>query len=472
MNVRRRGAVEKWLRDYIVPIIGLLLVIILIFNVFSSSSDTNNSNVKIENKIWLNLELEWMNPESFILYPWDNKEKIVWDTVLYKWEKVIVKEWMVNLSLNWVWNLKINKLWELKYLENGNFSLFSSDLWLNSTSTVNVDMRFWSVKVWENTNISFSQNEMWSTIYLINWFAEISNLAWESTVLASGQKISISRLDANKKDLDLSLLKENIDDYYKQSDWFIVNNWASFIKVVDNTDTKKTSTWTINKITSDKLISFSNLYDEANVSADSITVSWNYKDENINKIILNWKEAILNKELKTFKFENVSVDNKENDFVFKIYDDANDLLSKFVYVIYYDWWAVANALKNKFNVKTFNVDGTQFVFSSLKDWLTKALNWKTTYTTYGDFLTLYWNVTAKWIKRVDVDWYTLKSFNWSTWRYHASSINNNLNIWTNVYEVKYFDTDNKLVYTNSFIIIKKSIKAEAEKKISDEAKIN
>jgi hypothetical protein len=42
--------------------------------------------------------------------------------------------------------------------------------------------------------------------------------------LANDQKITVSRLDASSEDVDLSLLKETIDDYYKQSDWFIKNN--------------------------------------------------------------------------------------------------------------------------------------------------------------------------------------------------------------------------------------------------------
>lgn len=474
MNVRSRNSVQKWLRDYIVPVIGLLLIIILIFNVFSSDDNTNVA-IEVENKIWLTIELEWINSESFISYPGDHKEKIVWETMLYKWEKIIVKEWIANLALSWIGDLKVNKLWELKYLENGDLSLFSSDLWLNSSFTSNVDMRFASVKVGENTHISFSQNEMWSTVYLINWFAEVSNQAWESSVLASGQKITISRLDASKADLDLSLLKENIDDYYKQSDWFIKNNWISYLKNEKEDEEKESSTWSVTKLTSNKIISFSNLYDEANVSSDTITVAWSFTDETITKIVLNWREADINTELKTFKFEKVSVENKENDFVFKVYDDANDLLSKFVYLIYFNWGIDSNSIQSKFKVKTFDVDWSKFIFTSLKDGIVKQLNWKTSYTTYGDFLTIYWNVAVKWISKVDVDWYTLKSFNGSTWRYHPSSINNNLNIWTNVYEVKYFDIEGKLVYTNHFTIIKKTTKVEKKEEVeiySDEVNIN
>ncbi|MDR2411650.1 MAG: hypothetical protein LBD88_03630 [Candidatus Peribacteria bacterium] len=43
----------------------------------------------------------------------------------------------------------------------------------------------------------------------------------------------------------------------------------------------------------------------------------------------------MDKAEKTFRFENVSVANRENDLVFKVMDASNDVLSKFIYTIYY-----------------------------------------------------------------------------------------------------------------------------------------
>lgn len=465
MNVRRRNSIQKGMKDYMVPIIGGVLIIILIFSVFSWWGN-EPTQIDLENKVWLTLNMDSSATEGYIEYPWNFKKKIEWDISLYKWEKVIVKDGTVSLSLPWVWSLKLNKLWEFKYLENGDFDLSSSDLWLNSVLWINVGMTFADVKVGDNTNISFSQNEVWSTIYLINGFAEVINLAGKSTVLANWQKITISRLDANNEDIDISLLKESIDDYYKQSDWFIKNNWNSFLnKVVEEED----GSWAITETnsTSDNMISITNLSDGSTVSSDKIIITWNYSDEEIVKITVNWKEAKINSWSKTFKFENISVWNKENDLVFKVYDDANDLLSKFIYIVYNDWASTTTTSTSKFNVQTFDVDGSQFIFSTIKDWVSKKLNWKTTYTTYGDFLTIYWNVTAKWIKNVSVNWYTLNSFNWSTWRYHPSILNNNLSIWTNVYEIKYSNDAWKVVYTNHFTIIKKKVAPKVEEKIEE-----
>lgn len=462
MNVRRRNQIQKWLRDYMVPIIWAFLIILLLFSLFSGGDDTKQ--IDLENKVWMSITMNWASSEAYIVYPGNNKVKIEWDISLYKWEEIIVKEWNVSLNLLWLWDLRLSKLWDLKYLENGNFSLLNSDLWLNSTDAVNVAMKFATVNVWANSNISFSQNEVESSVYLLSGSAEVFNIAWESTVLWAGQKITIPRLDANKK-VDLSLNKTNLDDYDKQSEWFILNNWASYLTNDSEIETQSgsldTSSWTTdstNKIiwsNHSNVITFANLIDESNVSSSSISISWNYFDDNVTSISVNWKEAVLNTNLKTFKFENVAVPEKENDLVFKVMDDANDTLAKFVYTIYYAWGTTASTNSSSssgwgnFKVQTYNVDGTQFTFTEPTT--------KDTYSTTDDFVTIRWAVLAKWISKVTVNDFTLSSFNWGTWRYHAATANNNLSVWTNIYEVKYFDEAGKLVYTNYFtIILKKS----------------
>lgn len=464
MNLRRKNNIQKWLRDYMVPIIGWILIIILLFSIFSWDNPT--PKIDTENKVWFDIKLNWTNSEAYIVYQWNDKKKIEWDISLYKWEKIIVKEWNVSLTMKWVWNMRLDKLWELKYLENWDFALYSSDLWIDSTTDLNIEMKFAKISIWANSHVSFWQNEMWSTIYLLDWTAEVENLVGKTTVLAAGQKLTIARLDASKQDLDLSIAKESIDDFYKQSDWFILNNWDKYLKSAEDEEKDKEKeweddekTWTWKTVKTDKsssvnsLLTFSNLSDESNVSADKINISGNYSDEEITKITLNWLDAVLNTKLKSFKFENVSVPNQENNLVFKVYDDANDMLSKFIYTVYFDWWSTSDWWSNSsqnswFKVQTFDVDWSQFTFTEPTS--------KETYTTFDDFVTIRWAVLVKWITKVTVNDFTLWSFNWSTWRYHASSTNNNLSVWTNVYDIKYFDANGKEVYTNRFTIIRKT----------------
>lgn len=454
MNRRRSSSLKKNIKDYMAPIIGGLLVLILVVSVFTwSGEETNNETVNHENVSWLDVKLKGDNSEAVVEYPGWNKKEIEGSISLYKWEKVIVKAWSASIDLIDS-SFNINKLWEFEYLPNGKYALYSWDLWIDTSSSIDLEMKFWYISVWANSNISFSQNEVWSTIYLISWFAEVSNLVWESTVLAPWEKITISRSDASSWDLEMSLSKDNLDEYFLRSDWFLWNGWAALLASSqededdldeESDDSSKTNTI----ISKTKLIYFNNLLDESYISSSSITVSWVYENEEITKIVLNWEEAEVNKEFKTFKFENVDVSKVENDLVFKVYDDANDVLSRFVYTVYYNEWVSSNwsSSSSTFKVNNFDIDWSKFTFTLPSS--------KATFTTYDTFVTIRWNVLVDWIDKVTVNDYELNSFNGSTWRYHADFNYGNLLDWTNIYTIKYF-SEGKVVYTNYYTIVKKN----------------
>ena len=445
---KRAGSVSKYLKDYIVPIIWLGLIILLIYSVFSGSSTNETENsIKYENQIGINITLDNDLTNGYIVYPGENKKTIEGDVSLYKWERVLVKEGSVSLDFPSVWNFRLDKNGDLKYDENGDLSLKSSDLWLNTTSKLTINMEYAKVFVWENSHLSLSQNEVESTIYLLSGTAEVRNLSWISSVLWEWHKVAISRLNASNDNFDLSLQKEDLDDFFQSSDWFIKNNVRSYLAM--NNEEQSGSGATESSTTFlEGVISFNNLLDESYVSSDNIDISGTYSSENnVSVIRLNWIEATLDEENNTFTFEWVGTSSRENDLVFKVYDDSNDLISKFIYVVYHQWWEVDDVAVWGFSVKHYDVDGSKFTFTSPTT--------KDTFTTTATFVTIKWAVLEKWVSKVSVNGYDLKSFNGSTWRYHADVRYNNLKTGTNIYEVKYFDSTGKVIYINNFKIVKK-----------------
>jgi len=453
MTTRRRHAnvngLSKTLRDYMVPIIWLFLILLVIFSFFNDDdTDDIADAIKYENQVPLNVTLDSDLTEAYIVYPWENKVQIEWEQDLYKWEQILVKDWTVSLNFLSVWNFRLNKLWELLYNEEWEFELDSSDLFISADTNIVVNMKYAKVFIGANSIVSLYQNETSSNVYLLSWNVEVRNLVWESTLLAKWQTISISRLEASSEDLDLSANRESIDEFYKTSDWFILNNWDYYLSLKDEIEEENTQTGSLlTTWFSSKIITFDNLFDESYVSSSSINISWRYTDESITKILVNNKEATLNASTKTFTIEGVWVSNSENDLVFKIYDDANDLLQKFIYVVYYKSWNSTSSSSSAFKVQNYDVDATQFRFTA------PSTTW--IYTTTSWFITIEGAVYAEWIERVTVNDYSLSSFNWTTWRYHASVDYNNLKNGTNVYVINYYDINNNLVYTNNYIIIKK-----------------
>lgn len=452
-NRTRKSNLLITLKDYSIPLVWLGLILILIFSFFWWWDDTNPQDN--ENRVWIDITYNGADSEVDIEYSWWDKVKADSETKLYKWEKIIVTEWSVSLDFTSNWTFTLNKYWELKYNDEGSFNLDAWDLWWNIKDNSIIKMKYANLDILGWTVLSLTQNEVESNVYVLKWVVEISNIWWQSTVLWNWDKISITRNDAASEDVDLSLLKEEIDESFKTDDWFIKNNWEFYLTENVN-DNDFTSTWeTIdlnNNLSKNGLISLDDYRDEMTVDKSSINISWKYYDISIAKITVNWQLANLDTKDSTFLISSVWLDKKTNDLVIKVYDDANDILWKYVYTIYYNWWIDTTSNNNTttwwFKVINYKADAADFKFTQ------PSTTWN--FTTYDSFVTIRWSVSSKDISYITVNDYRLSSFNWNTWRYHASTDNNNLIDWTNIYQVKYYSEWGELIYSNTFTIIKKS----------------
>ncbi len=468
MRKRRNTGFIKTLKDYAVPIVAWILFLLFLINIFSWD-ETPEEN-KNENRVWIELSLNWDDSEAYIIYSWWKEKKIKENkTLLYKWERIKVKKWTIKFSLPWIWDLTLQKFWELGYKEDWSFFLYASDLWVNTIWNFNLKTRYANVNIWENTSASINQNEVATTVYVLKWTVEIKNLWWRETILKKWQKVTIWVKDAKDEEIDISLLKKDIDDYFKASDWFLKNKWEFYLKsedIIAQTWSTESSTWTISK---NWLISLDNIWDESSVLTPTLDIVWSFEENNIWLITINNIEASISKINKKFELKWFKLKSSINDLVFKIYDESKNLLWKEIYTIYYSW---GNWIKNDENEiasneqTNFVADATKFVFTS-PDTSGK-------YSTTEGFVTIRWKTPPNTASKVTVNWYQLKSYNWTTWRYHASVDTNNLKDWTNIYDIKYFDKSWKLILKTSYTIVKKKKQTYPKKtpSYSQEAKIN
>lgn len=451
----RRGRVRKTLKDYMIPVAWILIILLVIISVFSwgGNGDTWSTETSIQS--WtdlINVTLDDATTEAYIIWEKEEKTLISWSSKLLPTQRLIVKEWTVSLESGDFWTFKLNKMWELSLDDKGLIKLISSDLWLRADKSLNIETIYLKAKISPWTVISINQNEALSTIYVISWTAEVSNLAWKKTLLWNLQKLTISRQDASNKDIDLSITKDNIDEFFKNSEWYVKNNWDSFLNTTSTTSSW--STWIISETNTSDLLELDDLRDEAVVSSSKLSISWKYSNDFVSSIILGDQKAKLDTENKTFSFGTIVLDKKVNDLVFKLFDTDENLIWKVPYTIYYNWVISSDAevktstdsSSSAFEVKNFQVDWSKFIFTA---------PWTSPYTTTESLVTIRWQVPSWMVSKVTVNWFQLWSFNWTTWRYHADSSNDNLKDWTNVYEVKYYGEWWKLIYTNSFVIIKK-----------------
>jgi hypothetical protein len=78
----RRNNVSRTIKDYFVPIVGLILIIALIYSFFSSDEPTIQTQQ--ENTTGYALEYQDTNTEAFIEYSGGNKEATSNGTQIFK----------------------------------------------------------------------------------------------------------------------------------------------------------------------------------------------------------------------------------------------------------------------------------------------------------------------------------------------------------------------------------------------------
>lgn len=488
MSRNRNSNLSKTLKDYAVPLVWLILILILLYSVFSSWSSTvepNNSEVSeefidVEPKVLLNSD----TTEAYIIYENWKKEKIEESILIWKSEKVSVESWSITIDFPFIAKMKLSKNWEFLYKEDWSFFLDSWDLWVEAMKDLEISMKYstaW-LSLWSISNLK--QNELESTVYSIDWDVLISNLAWINSNIPNFYRNTIKSTESTSNDLDLKLSEKEIEDHFKLSSWFKDNKWDSYLlqkKLEQNTLSwsLSNSSWTLISDTS-TLISFDDIVDESYVNVNPVDLKWRYNSSIVWRVTINNIEVELNNELWIFSLKWFELKNLVNDLVIKIYDSNKNIIWKKILTINTTkptWWNSNLVNSNSSQLENFQVKPTDFlIYEPTKTWKLTTSSW---------MITIRWKVSNKTIEKVIVNGYSLKSFNWSTWRYHAFVEQGTLKEGANNYEIKYIWKDWKVVYKEYYSIFKvkawisndtkKDEKEVVEKEIetiSSEVKIN
>jgi len=472
MTRNRNNNLSKSLKDYAVPLIWLVLILILLFSVFSGwdNTKTQDNNKNIVSNTWeIQVSLDWEDSKAYIIYEsW--KKVLIEDTIsLQKSEKISVESWDVTIDFPFFAKMKLKENWEIAYKEDGSIFLESWNLWVESMSNIDIFMKFAEISIPSGDIVNLSQNDIESVIYSIDWNILVSNLAWKSVQLKSLEKLSIKSKDSTSNEINLDSEKKQIDDYFKLSSWFKQNGWDDLL----NNKIENNLSWTwlldkkINLKSSNDLISFDNLQDESYVKTDKIDVVGRYSPLKVWKITINNNETKLDSELWTFSLKWFLLNSKTNDLVIKIFDKDSNLILKKVMTIYTNKVLnTSNTLVLNKKLENFPVKATDFII--YEPTKTGKL------TTTSGQITIRWIVKNKNVDSVIVNDYKLKSYNGSTWRYHAFTTQWTLKNGANNYEIKYLDKDWKLIYKEYYSIYKefKVNEKKEVKKISGEVKVN
>ncbi|MDD3302737.1 MAG: hypothetical protein PHN31_04210 [Candidatus Gracilibacteria bacterium] len=455
----RRNKVKKTLKDYMIPVGGIVVILIIIISIFfsggDSTDDTSGTQNQTTSSAGLSVSLDDGDTEAYIMNEKGDKQAISGSTKLLPNQELIVKQGTTSIESESLGSLKLNKMGEMELDENSVLKLISSDLWINAKKGFSVNTTFAKIKISEGSTVSVSQNEALSTIYVISGSAEVSNLVGKKILLGNAQKVTISNQDASNKSLDLTLSKDNIDEFFKSSEWYTKNNGDSFGASQTETSTGSTGSLSMSG-DGNSLIELDGVSDEAVVSSSKVNISGKYFNDFVASIGCNGLKAKVDPDTKTFSLGSITLTKKENDLVFKLYDSGDTVIGKVVYTLYYNGAITQNTdtttsnntttstTSGEYGIKNYPIDTSEFKFTAPG---------VSPYTTSETFVTIR-GQTPSGVSKVIVNGHTLSSFNGTTWRYHADESNGNMKDGVNIYEVKYYGKGGDLLHTNSFIINK------------------
>lgn len=466
---RQEKNYTKVLKDYAVPIIWVLLIFLFIYSIFSGSN-TNGVEwitppVNNEQRSYL-VSFNQEDTSAQVIYSWGWREDISEWTQVFFGETVVVQNGTVKLSRWENDSIHLNKIAEFKIDDATKYTLFSSDAWLQLSEASSITMRYANVNTDANSIISLTQNEAWSTIYVLKWSAQVENMVWVETRVVAWQRVSVPRLQASNEDFDISSERGQIDAFFKNSDWFLDND-GHLINFEQSSQDWDTSNEEENENmawdTSAQLIRFDRLRDEMSIESSSITISGTLLSENIWALSVQNIPAEIDMAWRSFSIDTINLPAAMNDLVLKIYDKDRNILRKEVFTIYtsnpWSLWTTQTSGTSENIVPSrqastsstntfFDVDATKFRFTSPST--------NNRFTTTASEITIRWETSAEWIRYVEVNGFRLNSFNGSTWRYHAFERFDTIREGTNQYRIDYLDSDERLVYTDYYTIIKQA----------------
>lgn len=460
MNRRRHQSawskIINQLRDYAVPIVGVLLVLVIIYNAFSwwePSSATTDTETSTESTLSatnkMNLDFDAENTTWFVEYSGGSKDKLAEKKELYPWEKLIVEQGGVTLKSADNILMKLNKNGELKYDSNGDYLLSSSDLFVKVDDALNVNLRFLNVSFPSGAVVSLNQNDIASTINVLSGTAQVSSFAGKKAELKSWERLSITSVETTKEDFDLSIQIEEIWNYFFSETWAQNNDLISYLEKEElQEDVWTEGTEGETSSTKEKHISIIWLEDNKTYGQATLDISWKLIDEGVTKVTFNNQAATINLVAKSYELKNFSIPLRENDIVYKVYNTAGNVLERWVYTVYYQQW-VETSTSATSDTTDFPVTDSnpQFAFTSPSP---------NPYTSNEDFITIRGSATVWAAASVMVNGLKLKSFNGTSWRYHAATRFNTLKNGVNLYKVNYYDASWAVLHTNTFTIIRKA----------------
>ena len=331
-------------------------------------------------------------------------------------------------------------------------------LWIESHGNNTLTMKNIEVVVKDGDIIMLEQpNQIFSTLYVLRGNVSIS-AGWINSQITSGKKIMVSKSDLANPWITLDKLTGTIDDSLKQNPLFILRNGSALL---DSQNTTKVSTnsggTTIWKNTSGSLldagmkkyIEITSPIDQSEITKTSIDVFGKILSSDVKRVTLNDIDAIVSPVDESFSLKWIVITNDIINIVYKVYSRESNLLERWVLTLYPK---NRQSGVEKLTPNNFPINDKDYRVLSPTD---------NPYITTDTSVTVSGIVPKNTVQYILVNNYRLKKFvpYSSSWYYYANMDYDTMKDGINLYEIWFYGTNNQLLSTQLFTVVKEGKRA-------------
>lgn len=167
----------------------------------------------------------------------------------------------------------------------------------------------------------------------------------------------------------------------------------------------------------------------------------------ITKVTINDKEALIDKEQKSFIYKSFPLSSSSNNIIYKAYDSEGGVLAKGILTIYTSQKIGKEDASKKPSVTTYPISDKDFrILSPMEN----------PYKTTDDIVRIEGHVNKGIVKYITINDYRLSKFPQlgTSWYYFANKDYGTMNDGINLYTIKYYGENDELLFTNLFTIVK------------------
>ena len=334
------------------------------------------------------------------------------------------------------------------------FQLENSELWARERAgNATFKMSYLDVVPDAGSVVDLFQNQVASTVYVVAGSATVGGKGGTGTVTA-GNKVTVLSGDAAG---DPSAKQEPIDDAFRTSAWFTANGGAAAMAGGQTAGTGSMAPAMSGEAGTRPAagVTFDYPTDELTVEAATVDVSGTAP--RAAQVVVAGKSVAVDAATRKFTVAGVALAEGANDLVWKALDAEGTTLDKGVLTVYAPKKkASAAGLPNK--VVSYPISDKDYKI------LAPAGN---PYTTSEDFVKISGQVPAGVVDHITVNDFQLqKSFRkgGTSWYYFANKEFGTLGDGLNLYKIRYYAADGKLLLESLFTIVR-----EAAPAVSSEA---